>query len=249
MFISVLLPLPELPITATSSPRSMRHRDAAQRVTSMSPICVDAADVTHVDHGPVGGLRGGGGLQSRAPDQSPRGRSEGTSPRLRRRHHRRRGGSRRRQSLHRRRSPPPPSSAPPPPPRPPPVLPLVLPATAPVVTIGTCTSSPALSPLRIWVVLSPTMPVMTGCVTVLPPCTSVTVDPAPRREIAELVTFTASSTREIDDRAEAVMPGLSPERELVEAEGHVVAHDPAVGGRQRVDRRRRARPARRPAAR
>ena len=49
MFISVLLPLPELPMIATRSPVSMRSETSAQRAHADLSELVGLADVVHAD--------------------------------------------------------------------------------------------------------------------------------------------------------------------------------------------------------
>ena len=79
MFISVLLPLPELPMIATKSPRSMRSETLRSARTLIWPRSKIFVDVVHLDHRDARGRRSVAGPADvarapRARDQRPAAR-------------------------------------------------------------------------------------------------------------------------------------------------------------------------------
>ena len=72
------------------------------------------------------------------------------------------------------------------------------------------TSSPALTPLRIWSLVSPWTPTTTGTTEVLPFLTTVSVCPPPPRPSAPDGTLSASGTDWTMTLTDALIPGLTP---------------------------------------
>ena len=76
--------------------------------------------------------------------------------------------------------------------------------------VVTCTSSPAFSPLTIWVRLSPTRPITTLVGTTLPPCSRLTRPTEPVLVMALLGRLTPDACP-VMTAAEALMPALTRE--------------------------------------